>query len=410
MTIFLKKKNTHLKKITTMLNLSSKVILILFLTQLGLNAQINFQTYNGKISAGKPHLILFTAGWCGACKEMKKTTLQHKELGNYVNEQFNAYVVDVDKDKSSISSKYEVSGLPTFVFVSEKGELLYKGVGFVDTEEFLKKSQFAIKKAEGKLTDIDRLHECMESGPSTSCDELLKKYLSSNSWSKSEDAAMVVLDLAYNSNKTALNHVLENRDGYAKVISKEMFISAMELIAFEETKPMLIKCMEKKSEPDWKKVEQTLKKYLSNDYSILNLNEIKSLYYFELPNWSKFISITEESVNFEAQNKNGEEKGKFLYDKAIEIIEVMDNFEQKFTDNEETLNAKLLYKLLLEAEKLMQNPDMNLYKELSYAAETLQLKEEDFYYRVYKKMVAGESASEAKKTVLQEIEEEKDED
>jgi hypothetical protein len=183
----------------------------------------------------------------------------------------------------------------------------------------------------------------------------------------------------------------------------------MELIAFEETKPMLIKSMEKKSEPDWKKVEQTLKKYLSNDYSILNLNEIKSLYYLEIPNWSKFISIAEESVNFEAQNKKGEEKGRFLYDKAIEIIEVMDNFEQKFTDNEETLNAKLLYKLLLEAEKLLQNPDMNLYQELSYAAETLQLKEEDFYYRVYKKMEDGESATEAKKSALEEIKEEAEE-
>jgi hypothetical protein len=248
----------------------------------------------------------------------------------------------------------------------------------------------------------------MESEGPTNCEELLKKFLSSNSWSKSEDAAITVIDLAYNSNKTALNHVLENRDEYAKVISKEKFITAMELIAFEETKPMLIKSMEKKSEPDWKKVEQTLKKYLSNDYSILNLNEIKSLYYLELPNWSKFISIAEESVNFEAQNKKGEEKGKFLYDKAIEILEVIDNFEQKFTANEETLNAKLLYKLLLEAEKLLQNPDMNLYQELSYAAETLQLKEEDFYYRVYKKMEDGESASEAKKTALEEIKEEEE--
>jgi hypothetical protein len=207
-----------------------------------------------------------------------------------------------------------------------------------------------------------------------------------------------------------MNHVLNNRAEYSKILSKETFNKALSLFAFEELKPMLVKSMEKKSEPDWKKVEQTLKKFLDKEYSTLDLNEIKSLYYYELPNWSKFISIMEETVVLEAQNKNGEEKGKFLYDKTIEIIEAIDNFEKNFTANEETLNAKIVYKLLTEAEKLLVNPNSNLYYKLSNAAETLGYKEEDYFYKVYSNMEKGEKITEAKKSALAEIEAEKEND
>jgi thioredoxin-related protein len=268
-----------------------------------LSAQINFKNYNGKLATDKVQLIVFSAVWCGSCKEMKKNVFQDKEVSAIVNENFNAYMVDVDKDRSGISSKYNVSGLPAFVFVSEKGELLYKGVGYTEVDEFLKKSQFSLKKASGKLTDSDRLYECMESEITKSCEELLNNYLLNNSWKISEENAIAVIDYALNGNKTAMNHMMQNKAEYAKVISKDLMDRAMLMFAQEEMREMMVKAFEKKSEPDWKKVEQILAKYKGADNYIADLHGTKSVYFYELGSWTKYINASNEYIQAKVKNQ-----------------------------------------------------------------------------------------------------------
>ena len=70
----------------------------------------------------------------------------------------------------------------------------------------------------------------------------------------------------------------------------------------------------------------------------------------------------------------------------------------------------MVHKLLLEAEKLLKNPDAELYYQLYIAAETIGLKEEDYFYRVYEKVKNGQTAAEAKKAAKTEIEEAEDEE
>ena len=375
---------------------------------LNLSAQINFQNYNGKLATDKVQLIVFSAGWCGNCKEMKKTVFQDKELSAFVNQNFNAYMVDVDKDRSGISSKYDISGLPSFVFVSEKGELLYKGVGYTETDEFLKKSQFSLKKASGQLTDRDRLYECMESEITKSCEELLKNYLQNNSWKSSEENAIAVFDYALNGNKTAMNHLMQNKAEYAKVISKDLMESALLMLAEEEMHEMLVKSFEKKADPDWKKVEQILIKYKGADNYLADLHWTIASYYFELGNWTKFLSAINDFIQSEINNTSGEERGTKLYKETRKLLEGIDNYEKKLTTTEEKQAAELVHKLLLEAEKLLKNPDAELYYQLYIATETLGLKEEDYYYRVYEKISNGLSAADAKKAARTEIEEEEE--
>lgn len=72
--------------------------------QINLSAQINFKTYSGKLATDKVQLVVFSAGWCGSCKEMKKNVFQDEAVSVFVNQNFNAYMVDVDKDRSGISS------------------------------------------------------------------------------------------------------------------------------------------------------------------------------------------------------------------------------------------------------------------------------------------------------------------
>lgn len=174
--------------------------------------------------------------------------------------------------------------------MSEKGELLYKGVGYTEVDEFLKKSQFSLKKASSKLTDRDLLYECMETESNKNCEELLKKYLQNNSWKRNEENAIAVIDYALNGNKTALEHLMQYKAEYYKVISIELMDRAMLLFAQEEMQEMLVKAFEKKSEPDWKKVEQIIIKYKGADNYFADLNGIKAVYFYELGNWSKFLS------------------------------------------------------------------------------------------------------------------------
>jgi hypothetical protein len=337
---------------------------------------------------------------------MMNNVFEKVNVSAFINQNYNAYSVDVDKDKSGISSKYEVSGLPTFVFLSEKGELLYKGVGYTEADEFLKKGEFSLKKAAGKLTESDLLYECMESDPNKNCEDLLKKYIESNNWKKNEDAALTVIDYALNGNKTALNHVLQNRSEYDKIIYGPTMKKAMFMLAQEEMKGMLVSAFEKKSEPDWKKVEQILSKYIEYKYESY-LYEVQSTFYYKAELFSKFLKSKYEyiiSLLKPIPFINPDNVGNLIYEETETLIEEIEHYEKKLTALEKKESTELIYNLRYEAENFFFNPRADLYYKLWNAVETFELKEED--YRVYKNRKLGLNADDAKKKVKEELEEE----
>jgi thiol:disulfide interchange protein len=88
----------------------------------------------------KPVYLLFTATWCGPCKNYKSTVLSDSEVRQSLNNDVIFVNADIDRDKA-LARKYNVSGVPTgfLVKVDKNGQArtVNSHVGGMDKQEFM---------------------------------------------------------------------------------------------------------------------------------------------------------------------------------------------------------------------------------------------------------------------------------
>lgn len=80
---------------------------------------------------GKPTLIDFSATWCGPCKLMKPVV---EELEATYDDKINFVYIDVDKNQE-LANKFEVTAVPTFVFLDKDGVRTKMFMGTVPPED-----------------------------------------------------------------------------------------------------------------------------------------------------------------------------------------------------------------------------------------------------------------------------------
>ena len=90
-------------------------------------------------SEGKPVMIDFHADWCAQCKELDKYTYTNSDIID-LSKSFNNIKIDLTKENSEITDKYEIRGLPVVMFTNSKGEEIrnLRVTGFLNPEEFKK--------------------------------------------------------------------------------------------------------------------------------------------------------------------------------------------------------------------------------------------------------------------------------
>lgn len=83
--------------------------------------------------------------WCGPCKMMSAEVFPQKMVGDVFNASFVNYKIDAEKGEGiDIAKKFDVRAFPTYLFVNGDGELVYRVVGYMKTEAFLKEANIAI--------------------------------------------------------------------------------------------------------------------------------------------------------------------------------------------------------------------------------------------------------------------------
>ncbi len=101
---------------------------------------IQWQSYEEGISRGKAEnkkvFLSFYADWCQYCKIMEKETFQNSAVIAYINRNFIPIKVNSDKEQQT-AALYNVRGLPSTWFLSEKGERIGNRPGLISANEML---------------------------------------------------------------------------------------------------------------------------------------------------------------------------------------------------------------------------------------------------------------------------------
>ena len=95
---------------------------------------------------GKPIFIDAYAAWCGPCRMMSANTFPDEEVGNYFNENFINYKLDMEKGEGpSVKMKYRVTQYPTYLFIDSQGNLKYRKVGYLVPDSFILEGKKAVE-------------------------------------------------------------------------------------------------------------------------------------------------------------------------------------------------------------------------------------------------------------------------
>lgn len=87
---------------------------------------------------GKPIFVDAYASWCGPCKKMAKEVFPLKSVGDFMNENYINYKLDMEKgDGIAFSRRNNVKSYPTYLFFSDDGDLTHRTLGYKEGEDFL---------------------------------------------------------------------------------------------------------------------------------------------------------------------------------------------------------------------------------------------------------------------------------
>lgn len=93
----------------------------------------------------KPVLLHFTASYSGLCRKMKRETYADRKVIRYLNGNFTAAMVDIER-LSALADKYNVDSLPTIWFLDASGKPLTAVEGEIGAEKMLRIAEYITEK------------------------------------------------------------------------------------------------------------------------------------------------------------------------------------------------------------------------------------------------------------------------
>ena len=83
--------------------------------------------------------------WCEPCEEMEEYVFTDLEVGNFFNKNFINVRMDMEEYPGvDLAEKYTVGVYPNFLFVNGYGEVVHRGCGATDANEFLLMGEAAL--------------------------------------------------------------------------------------------------------------------------------------------------------------------------------------------------------------------------------------------------------------------------
>ncbi len=96
----------------------------------------------------KPIFIDVYTTWCGPCKLMSAQAFPNARVGARMNDNFINYKIDAEKGEGeTVARRYGVQAFPTSLFISIKGKLIRRTLGYNGVDWFLAEAQRALSDA-----------------------------------------------------------------------------------------------------------------------------------------------------------------------------------------------------------------------------------------------------------------------
>jgi thiol-disulfide isomerase/thioredoxin len=224
----------------------------LLLAGSAMNAQITFEqgTWDEvKAKAEKENKPIFVDAyttWCGPCKWMAKNIFSQEQVGVYMEQNFIAYKMDMEKGEGPDFAKANnVVAYPTLLYFDAKGKMIHKGIGSRDADGLIELCNSAldpnkqlvsfVKKYEAGARDKDFLVSYLE--VLTSCGEELDVPFNAY-WEKVSDAEKQTVEslelMAGVTNRFSdfkspiTQYFLEHKAAYEKATDKETVAGLLE--------------------------------------------------------------------------------------------------------------------------------------------------------------------------------------
>lgn len=85
------------------------------------------------------------AVWCGPCKMMERNVFPEPSVREFYNANFINTKIDMEKGEGrAIAQKYSVYSYPTYLYINDKGEVVYSGRGQVSAKDFVEMGKNAL--------------------------------------------------------------------------------------------------------------------------------------------------------------------------------------------------------------------------------------------------------------------------
>lgn len=155
------------------------VLILSFLAILNVRAQgIEFIEGDWKAALAKAKeekKLIFVdayAEWCGPCKMMARTVFTQKAAGDFYNEKFINFKIDMEKGEGpAFGRKYPIRAYPTLMFIDYDGELVHQKVGSQSLTKLIALGETAL----GKVDRSEQYVEKYEKGDRSA--EFIYNYL-----------------------------------------------------------------------------------------------------------------------------------------------------------------------------------------------------------------------------------------